>query len=73
MPTLDGSIKLRIPAGTENGQHLRVRGKGLPKGKTGERGDYFVTTQIVLPKQVSDAERELWEKLRATSTFTPRA
>jgi curved DNA-binding protein len=73
VPTLDGSIKLRIPAGTENGQHLRVRGKGLPKGKTGERGDYFVTTQIVLPKQVSDAERELWEKLRATSTFTPRA
>jgi curved DNA-binding protein len=73
VPTLDGSIKLRIPAGTENGQHLRVRGKGLPKGKTGERGDYFVTIQIVLPKTLTDAERELWEKLRATSTFTPRA
>ncbi|MEZ5386598.1 MAG: J domain-containing protein [Prosthecobacter sp.] len=73
VPTLDGSIKLRIPASTENGQTLRVRGKGLPKGRTGERGDFFVKIQIVLPEQTSDAERELWEKLRATSTFNPRA
>ena len=73
VPTLDGSIKLRIPAGTENGQQLRVRGKGLPKGKSGERGDFFVTIRIVLPKTLTDAERELWEKLRATSTFNPRA
>lgn len=73
VPTLDGSIKLRIPAGTENHQQLRVRGKGLPKGKSGERGDFFVTIQLVLPKTLTDAERELWEKLRATSTFNPRA
>ena len=39
---LDGSIKLRVPAGSENGQKLRVRGRGLPKGRTGERGDFFV-------------------------------
>ncbi len=73
VPTLDGSIKLRLPAGTENGQKLRVRGRGLPKGKSGERGDFFVTVHIVLPERVSDAERELWEKLRAISTFNPRA
>ena len=64
---------MRLPAGTENGQKLRVRGRGLPKGKSGERGDFFVTIHIVLPERVSDAERELWEKLRATSTFNPRA
>lgn len=73
VPTLDGSIKLRIPAGTENGQTLRVRGKGLPKGKSGERGDFFVVIHLVLPTQISDAERELWEKLRTTSNFKPRA
>ncbi|MFO1486515.1 MAG: J domain-containing protein [Verrucomicrobiaceae bacterium] len=73
VPTLDGSIKLRIPAGTENSRTLRVRGKGLPKGKTGERGDFFVKINLVLPERVSDAERALWEKLRATSTFNPRA
>jgi|UniRef100_UPI003783DA71 curved DNA-binding protein len=73
VPTLDGSIKLRLPAGTEDRQQLRVRGKGLPKGKTGERGDFFVTVNVVLPAQVSDDERKLWEQLRATSTFNPRA
>lgn len=73
VPTLDGSIKLRIPAGSENGQSLRVRGRGLPKGKTAERGDFFVKLQIVLPDKTSDAERKLWEQLRSASTFNPRA
>jgi curved DNA-binding protein len=73
VPTLDGSIKLRIPAGAENGQSLRVRNRGLPKGKTGERGDFFVKLQIVLPGKLSDAERTLWEQLRSASTFNPRA
>lgn len=73
VPTLDGSIKLKIPAGAENQQKLRVRGRGLPKGKTGERGDFFVTLQVILPTQISDADRALWEQLRSTSTFNPRA
>mgnify|MGYP000938060561 CR=1 FL=1 len=73
VPTLDGSIKLRIPAGTSDGQQLRVRGKGLPTDKSGGRGDLFVTINVVLPDRVSDAERELWEKLRDSSTFNPRA
>ena len=72
VPTLDGSIKLRIPADAENGQKLRVRGRGLPKGKTGERGDFFVVLQIQLPTSISTEERVLWEKLRDTSTFQPR-
>lgn len=73
VPTLDGSIKLRVPAGSENGQSLRVRGRGLPKGKSAERGDFFVKLQIVLPTKLSDAERTLWEQLRNASTFNPRA
>jgi curved DNA-binding protein len=73
VPTLDGSIKLRIPAGSESGQSLRLRARGLPKGKTGERGDFFVKLQIVLPTKLDDAERKLWEQLRSASTFNPRA
>lgn len=73
VPTLDGSIRLRIPQGTGDGQQLRVRGRGLPKGKSGERGDFFVTVNVVLPAQISDAERSLWEQLRSVSTFNPRA
>jgi len=72
VPTLDGSIKLRIPAGAENNQKLRVRGRGLPKGKTDERGDFFVALTIVLPTLLSDAERALWEQLRDGSSFKPR-
>jgi len=72
VPTLDGSIKLRIPAGSENGQKLRVRHRGLPKGKTGERGDFFVTLDLRSPTSLSDEERALWEKLRSVATFHPR-
>jgi len=72
VPTMDGAIKLRIPAGAEHHQKLRVRGRGLPKGKTGERGDFYVALTIVLPTELSDAERSLWERLRDGSNFKPR-
>ncbi len=72
VPTLDGSIKLRIAAGSENGQQLRVRGRGLPKGKTGERGDYYAILTVHLPETISQEEREAWENLRAISSFNPR-
>jgi curved DNA-binding protein len=70
--SLDGPIKLRIPAAAENGQQLRVRGRGLPKGKAGERGDFYVVLNIQIPSTLRAEERALWEKLRDTSTFRPR-
>ncbi len=72
VPTLDGTVRLRIPAGAENGLKLRVRSRGLPKGKTGERGDFYAVLNIELPATLSDEERQLWEKLRDLSTFQPR-
>ena len=73
VPTLDGSVKLRIPPGSGNGQQLRVRGRGLPKGKAGGRGDFHVVLSIQTPEHVTSEERALWEKLRALSHFTPRS
>ncbi len=73
VPTLDGPIKLKIPPGAENGQTLRARGRGLPKGKTGTRGDFLVVLRVQLPPAVSGEERALWEKLRDVSSFHPRA
>lgn len=73
VPTLDGGVTLRIPPGATNGQHLRVRGRGLPKGKTGERGDFFVVLTVQVPAKISAEEREAWERLRSISTFQPRA
>ena len=72
VPTLDGPIKLRVPAGSENGHQLRVRNRGLPKGKTGERGDFHAVLTVHLPAKLDDEERALWEKLRAVSHFNPR-
>jgi curved DNA-binding protein len=70
--TLDGSIKLRVPPGTEPGRQLRVRGRGLPRGKGGDRGDFYVVIDVSLPTSVSAEERAQWEKLRAVSAFNPR-
>lgn len=72
LPTLEGNIKLRLPPGTGSGHKLRVRGRGLPKGMEGERGDFYAIVSVQLPTQISDEERQLWEKLRDVSRFNPR-
>lgn len=72
MPTLDGDVKVRLPPGTGTGHKLRVRGRGLPRGKAGERGDFYALVSVQLPTQISEEERALWEKLRDTSRFNPR-
>ena len=70
VPTLEGPVNIRIPAGTQNSQRLRVRGRGL--GKENARGDLFVVARLQVPAQVTTAERELWEKLAKESEFNPR-
>jgi curved DNA-binding protein len=69
--TLTGTAQVRVPAGSSTGRRLRLRGRGLPK-RDGERGDLYATVQIAVPKQLSDEERELFEKLAAVSEFNPR-
>ena len=72
VPTLDGPINIKIPPGTQNGQKLRVRGRGLPQpGK--EKGDLIVIASVEVPAQSTPAERELWEKLARESQFNPRS
>ena len=71
VPTLEGRVNIRIPPGTQNGQKLRVRGRGLPD-REGAHGDLIVVVRIVVPQQVSDEERKLWEKLATDSHFKPR-
>lgn len=71
VPTLDGSAQVRVPAGTSSGRRLRLRGQGFP-GPRGGHGDLYATVKIVVPKQLSDRERELFEQLAESSTFRPR-
>lgn len=69
--TLGGPASLKLAPGSQGGQRLRLRGKGLPKGR-GEFGDLLVRIQIVVPKELSEEERHLFEQLRDGSTFRPR-
>ncbi len=72
IPTLSGTIKLRVPAGARSGQNLRVRGQGLPQGADGGRGDLYVVLSIQVPTTLSGEERAAWENLARVSRFNPR-
>jgi curved DNA-binding protein len=67
VPTLTGRVNIKIPPGTQNGQKLRVRGRGLPPN-----GDLIVVAQTVLPAKLTDAEKKLWQQLARESRFAPR-
>jgi curved DNA-binding protein len=71
VPTLAGKVNIKVPPGTQNGQKLRVRGRGLPQ-RGGGSGDLIVETRIEVPKRVADSERKLWEQLARESRFSPR-
>lgn len=62
VPTMKGDVSLNIPAGTSGGRRMRLKGQGWPS-KTGA-GDLYVKLNLVLPTQLSDAERTLYEQLR---------
>ena len=69
VPTLEGSVGIKIPPGTPAGQVFRLRGHGLPKlGATGERGDLLATLAVELPRTLTDRQRELFEELRKSGT-----
>lgn len=72
VPTPDGMVTVTIPAGIKSGQSLRLRGKGWPKPK-GSRTDQLVKVVIVAPKELSALERDLYEKLKAARSQSPRA
>lgn len=70
--TPDGEVELSLPAGSQSGQKLRLKGRGFPNAK-GPRGDMFVEIMVVVPLTLSSEERELFEKLGRVSGFKPRA
>jgi len=72
VPTLDGPVSLKIPAGTPGGRKMRLSGKGLPKPKEGN-GDLYVIVQIATPTHLTEQEKLLLEELSAASSFNPRS
>lgn len=71
LSALSGNVDLKIPPGTQGGQKLRLRGKGMPNPK-GAPGDLYATVVVKVPGHPSPRERELFEELRKISTFNPR-
>ncbi|MFZ1153583.1 MAG: J domain-containing protein [Solirubrobacteraceae bacterium] len=68
VPTLNGLVPVEVPAGTQPGDVLTVRAQGMPSLRGGRRGDLRVVVNIVIPRRLSDEQRELLGKLNDTLT-----
>ncbi len=66
IPTLYGNVKLSIPAGTENGDQQRLKGKGIKNDVEHRKGDMYVTMKVITPKKLSREQKQLIEKLANT-------
>ncbi len=73
VPTIDGRSLLRVPPGTNSGQKLRLREKGVPSVRDPEqRGDQYVELQVIVPKPVDERVRELLKELEKLAPEDPR-
>ena len=72
VPTIDGRSLVRIPPGTNGGRTLRLREKGVPRGKSGERGDQYVEIQVIVPEPTDERVRNLMKELEELAPSDPR-
>jgi curved DNA-binding protein len=72
VPTLDGTARVKVPAGSSCGRRLRLRGEGLPGNAQAPPGDLYAVVTIQLPKRLTKRERELFQQLADHSKFDPR-
>lgn len=74
IPTPDGPVGLKVPAGSQSGKLLRVKGRGVAKlGKTGERGDLLARVRVTVPDSLSKIERDALESYQRVSSEQPRS
>jgi molecular chaperone DnaJ len=66
--TPEGPVSLKIPAGTEDGKLLRIKGRGAPRLKGSGKGDVLARIRIQVPKRVNKKEKELLEQLQELGT-----
>ncbi len=75
VPTLNGKTTIKLPAGTRNGQVIRLTGKGAPNaegGKNADKGDLYITVRIELPEHLSDEGKKLLESFANDHPYDPR-
>lgn len=66
IPTLDGSILITIPAGSQNNDKLRIRGKGVPYINSSRVGDLYIILNVIIPTKIDRKQKKLFEELRET-------
>ncbi len=71
-PTIDGGVNVTVPAGTSSGKTLRLRGKGVKKRGSSERGDQLIELTVALPDQIDDDLKQFMETWRDTHRYDPR-
>jgi len=72
VPTIDGSAKVTIPSGVQNGTKLRLKGKGVPNIKSKERGNQYVEVKVVMPDNINDSDKKIFEELAESNPYDPR-
>ena len=70
VPTPAGAVDLKVPAGSQPGKKLRLKGRGIPAR---EKGDLYVVLQIALPRAENETQRRLYEQMKQEFSFNPRA
>lgn len=66
IPTLYGKVELTIPAGTQNGEKMRLRGQGVENVNTKRKGDMYVITKVIIPEKLTRDQKKLFEELSMT-------
>jgi molecular chaperone DnaJ len=72
VPTIEGKVKVKIPPGTPAGKVLRLKGKGLPSVQSFGTGDQLIYVNIWTPKELTNEERTLLEKMKTLPNFQPK-
>jgi molecular chaperone DnaJ len=72
VPAPDGTARLRVPPATQTGQRFRIRGRGAPSPRNGERGDLVVEVKIMLPKVLDERSKELLREFGRINGVGPR-
>jgi molecular chaperone DnaJ len=72
VPTLDGTVTVKVPPGTQNGKVLRVKGRGAPRPKGGT-GDLLVRVSVEVPQKLSRKEKDALEHFAELHSTSPRA
>ncbi len=72
IPTVEGTVKIKIAPGTESGKILRLRGKGIPAYGQDRRGDLLIKVRVFIPKNITKKEADIMRRLQDSESFKPK-